>query len=319
MQEKNHKIIVTSREKEMTNYLLQKYQIPHKSISKITNTPAGLAFELIKRNLQLLKITKKQKPDLLTGIMGPAIAPIGKIINKPTIIFYDTETAQITNRYVYPLSTKFVTPKSYLKNLGKKHIKYNSYQELSYLHPKYFKPDPSILKQIGIEENQDFFIIRLVSWKASHDLGKKGLNITELQKIINTLEKHGRVFITSEREHIHSRYKIDIPPEKIHSLLHYSKIYIGEGGTMAAEAAITGTPSIFYSPFQNCFGNFIELENKYDLMYSINDFTTLKNKIESLLKPDYNLKQKWQIKKQKMIEEKIDINKFMVDLIEKQI
>ena len=176
MQKKDHEIFVTSRKKEMTNYLLKKYNIDHKSISKISNNPAGLGLEFIKRNINFLKTCKKFKPDLLIGIMGPTIAPIGKIINKPSIVFYDTETAKMTNSFVYPLSTKLVTPKSYRHNLGEKHIKYNGYQELAYLHKEYYKADPSVLDDIGLKHNEDFFIIRLVSWNASHDIGKKGLN-----------------------------------------------------------------------------------------------------------------------------------------------
>lgn len=317
MQKKGCEILVTSRKKEMTNYLLKKYNINYKSISKISNNPVGLGLELIKRNINFLKICKKFKPDLLTGIMGPTIAPIGKIINKPSIVFYDTETAKITNSFAYPLSTKLVTPQSYRHDLGEKHIKYDGYQELAYLHPKYFKPDSSVLKEIGLKEDEDFFILRLVSWNASHDLGKKGLNEKKIEKLISLLSKHGRVFITSEREKISNKYKIDIPPEKIHDLLYFSKMYIGEGGTMASEAAILGTPAIFYSPFIDCFGNFIELEQKYDLMYSINNFEKLKNKINSLLNPDFDLKKTWSDKRKKLIDEKIDVNRFMVDLIEK--
>ena len=137
MQKKDHELMVTSRKKEMTNYLLKKYNINYKSISKISNNPVGLGLELIKRNINFLKICKKFKPDLLTGIMGPTIAPTGKIINKPSIVFYDTETAKITNSFAYPLSTKLVTPQSYRYDLGEKHIKYDGYQELAYLHPKY--------------------------------------------------------------------------------------------------------------------------------------------------------------------------------------
>jgi uncharacterized protein len=316
MIKKEHVIMVSSRKKEMTNYLLKTYNIDHKSISKISNNPIGLGLELIKRNINFLYLCKKFKPDLLTGIMGPTIAPIGKIINKPSIVFYDTETANITNSFVYPLSTKLVTPKPYRHDLGEKHIKYDGYQELAYLHPKYFKADPLVLKDIGVEEDEDFFIIRLVSWNASHDIGKKGLNEKKIDKLISLLSKHGRVFISSERKKISNKYKLDIPAEKIHDLLYFSKMYIGEGGTMASEAAILGTPSIFYSPFSNCFGNFIELEKKYDMMYSINDFESLQNKINYLLNSDFNLKKIWFNKRKKLISEKIDVNKFMIDLVE---
>ena len=58
-----------------------------------------------------------------------------------------------------------------------------------------------------------------------------------------------------------------IPKSKIHDLLYYATMYIGEGASMASEAAVLGTPSIYINPLR--LGYLDELEKKYGLVYNI--------------------------------------------------
>jgi len=68
-----------------------------------------------------------------------------------------------------------MTPSCFKKDLGKKHIKYNSYNELAYLHKKYFTPDSGIYDMLGIKTDERYVIMRFVSRTAVHDIGHKGL------------------------------------------------------------------------------------------------------------------------------------------------
>jgi predicted glycosyltransferase len=111
------------------------------------------------------------------------------------------------------------------------------------------------------------------------------------------------------------KYKITIPPEKLHDMLYYSTLYIGEGGTTAAEAALLGTPSIFVSTNVQYLGVFQSLQNKYDLIYACsNQEEGLKKAIEFL--ECNNLKEEWGIKKNRVFKENMDITNFMTDFIE---
>ena len=53
-----------------------------------------------------------------------------------------------------------------------------------------------MLDELGLGKNDVFFIIRFVSWRASHDSGQHG--IRNKIELISKLEKYGRVLITSE-------------------------------------------------------------------------------------------------------------------------
>jgi hypothetical protein len=112
-------------------------------------------WELFRRNIQLLKFIRKNKIDILMGISGSSIAMVGFLMRKPRIIFSDTEVNGIANIIAFHLATKVYTPLYFEKNLGKKHIRYNSLQEYTYLNAKYFIPDPEIVLAIVCPSERD--------------------------------------------------------------------------------------------------------------------------------------------------------------------
>jgi predicted glycosyltransferase len=62
-------------------------------------------------------------------------------------------------------------------------------------------------------------------------------------------------------------------------------------------------------------GNFIELEKKYNLIYNYNDPNDALIKSLELLKNN-NLKVDWAKKRQKLLQDKIDVTKLIIELIE---
>ena len=144
-QRKGHKIIVTTRNKEMTNQLLDEYDMPYISLTNQNNGLFGMAKEMFVYEYKLKSILKDNKVDIALSIGGSFIVHICKILNIPSISFSDTENAYLQNIITYPFSTKIITPSCYKGDLGSKQIRYDGYHELAYLHPKYFTPDPSVL------------------------------------------------------------------------------------------------------------------------------------------------------------------------------
>ena len=216
-------------------------------------------------------IVKHFAPDILVGgTGGVAVAHVGKLLRLPSIVFDDTEHAKIEHALMDPFASTICTPSCYRSDLKKKHIRYNGFHELAYLHPDYFTPDPAVLTELGLTAPIPSSLSAFVSWDASHDVGQHG--ILDKLGFVRTLKPYGRILITSEGPLPQEleQYRIRIPPEKMHDLLFYAAMYIGEGATMASEAALLGTPSLLISSLVGTMGNFIELE-KYDLLYSFPD------------------------------------------------
>ncbi len=78
--------------------------------------------------------------------------------------------------------------------------------------------------------------------------------------------------------------------------------------------AILGTPSIYISSLHENLGNITELKEKYNLLYSFGDSNKAIEQALELLQ-DTNLKKEWKKKKEKLLKNKIDVTKFMIELI----
>ena len=194
----------------------------------------------------------------------------------------------------------------------------NSYKELAYLHPNYFKEDIGVYKKLGLNEGDSFYIIRLVSWSANHDVFQNGLNDDNVDRLIKVLENSGKVFITSEKKlkQKYKKYQFKIDPFEIHNALYFSKALICDSQTMATESALLATPAIRINSFvgENDMGNFKELENKYNLIFNYSNIDDVINRI-NILSKDNNLKKNWISKRKTLLNDKEDMSLVMNNLI----
>ena len=312
MEKKGHEFLITARDKDVAFHLLKAYGFDFVNLGKHKKGILGKMKGLVEFDLKLLKIAKKFNPDVMIGIASPYITHVSKLIGSKSVVFTDTEYAWISNKLAVPFADFVVTHKAFELDFGKKHIRYDGYQELAYLHPRYFKPDKNVLDLLGADKDE-YSIIRLVSWSALHDIGHGGFNEKMLDKVIGFLEEKGKVFITSEGR-IPSKYKkyiLKIPPEKLHDAVYFSSMYVGEGGTMATESALMGVPSIFVSTTGKLCGVFKELES-YGLLKII---TTRQTGFEDLRDSLYWRKDSTKPMLKKLLREKVDVTEWSLKFI----
>ena len=314
---KGHEIKITARDKEIVFYLLDCYGFDYTVISNVGKGLLGIGKEMLIRDYSLFKIAKNFSPDITMAVLDPPITHIGKLLRISSITFTDTEHAKLANLVTFPFADVICTPTCFNKDLGKKQIRYNGYHELAYLHPNYFTPNPAVLDEIGLSKDDTFIILRFVSWGASHDIGQHG--IKDKIALVRELEKYGRVFITSEgllpKEL--EKYRIKVSPEKLHDLLYYASLYIGEGATTASECAVLGTHAIYVNTLR--LGYTDEEEEKYNLVYNFSDKKTMEkqafNKALKLLENN-NLRKEGKRKRERLLKDKIDVTAFMVWFVE---
>ena len=321
LEENKHEVKITARDKDVALNLLDAYEFNYEFLGKHRTRLASKICGAIKTNYGLYKIAKNFNPDILIGASGNFyIAQVSRLVGKPSVIFEDSEPDKSIYWLCEPFVTTICTPFCFKGKLNpKKHVRYDGYKELAYLHPNYFKPDPVILEELNLNKEDKFVILRFVAWQASHDIGRSGFDLETKQRLVKEIEKHARVFITSERPlpKEFEKYRITIPTHRIHDLLYYAQMLIGDSQTMTTEAGILGTPAIRCNSFVGGgdMGNFIELEKKYGLIHSYRDPNEALNKALELFKND-NLKKEWQKKREELLSEKIDVTKFMVEFIE---
>ena len=244
----NNEVITIAREKKIIFDLLDYYEIDFISRGKGSNSFFGKILYMFKADFYIYKICKKNKPDLFISFASSYAAHVSYFLGKPHICFNDTEhTDKLHKIFTYPFSKYILTPSTYYNNLGKKHFLFNYTMESFYLNKNYFKPDKSIFDILNLKSNEKYVVIRFVSWNAHHDLGQQGINNEDKIKIIKILSKKYKVFISSEYELPDNlkKYELIVPFNKIHSVLYFSQLYIGESATMAAESAYFGNSTIY--------------------------------------------------------------------------
>jgi predicted glycosyltransferase len=314
MKLKGHEIVLTCSDKDVTKQLLDAYNLPYICLGHYGRCLVGKLYSLITMTVRLFIIALNTHPDIYLGIAPARASTVALFFRKPCFAFDDTEHS-IWELGLYRHLVKLIaTPDAYMKQLGKKQVRYEGYHALAHLHPHYFMPDPLVLESLNLKPDDKFVILRFVSWQAFHDVGHHGLDMKAKRRLVNNLGKYARVFISSEANlpEEFEPYRIPLPPHKFHHLLYYATLCVTEGSTTATEAAVLGTPAIYISTLWPKLGVMCELAEKYELLFNSNNSEQTLNKAVNLIQMS-DIKQLWQIKRQKMLTSKIDITCFMVE------
>ena len=99
----------------------------------------------------------------------------------------------------------------------------------------------------------------------------------------------------------------------------YSSMFLGDSQTMTSEAAVLGVPALKCNTFAGRLSVPNMLEQKYSLCYAYQptQFDEMYHHIGQLLARDLKeLKNEWQAKRQRMLNDMIDPTEFFVNYIE---
>lgn len=302
-------VLFTCREKEFEKQLLIFYGFQFKILGPKFNKKILKIWGLIRYVFMEFVIGFKFKVDIFLshGSMYSAIA--SWLLFKPHISLEDSGNLEQVKIYK-PFTKAILTPDILSENLGHKQIRYNAFHELAYLNPKYFIPDDSIHSKLNIDSSEKYCLIRFVSWDASHDTLQKGLNDEEKKILISTISKRMKVFITSEPggQNDYNGLKLKLTPEKIHDVIYFASLVVSEGATIASEAGVLGTTSVYISSIARSYCEDLE---KYGLVFNHRDASSGIKRVTEILKGEEML-QKQTNKRDTLLKEKIDITSFLV-------
>ena len=319
LEDKTNKILIIARDKDVLLNVLNDDGISFIIFGKHGKSIISKFLVLPRILFNYFKIIRNYKIDIVVSKASPYAAIISKALKIKTVITPDSEIVQLTKQLVAPYSTVIITPQSFSLDYGLKQKRIKGFFEDCYLHPSVFNPKLNIIEKLGFSSSKPFFILRFISWNANHDFNNYGFKQNEKLELVLKLKKYGDVYISSEGKLplAIEKYRIRIPPSKIHHVLHFASIYIGDSQTMATESALLGTPAIRYNSFvgENDMTNFIVLEKKYKLLKNYNNFFNVLDCVDNFLSTPEN-KQNW-LKKRKDYYLKVgDINKEILSIIE---
>ncbi len=312
-----HEIKVLARDKDVLLNVLREEKVDFEIFGLHKKTLKDKILGTPKLILNYKRIAKRWQPDVIVSKASFYGCFVAKMIGAKSVIFPDSEVVKVTNRYVVPLCTKVITPKKFALDYGKKHLRIAGMFEDCYLAPSVFTPEAKIGKQLR-DKNKPYAVLRFVGWYANHDVHNNGLTLDEKKQLIAAIEPHMRVYISSEKPLPAElqQYQLPTAANAIHSVLTYADLYLGDSQTMAAEAALLGTPAIRTNTFvgPNDMTNFKVLENEYGLLRNIREFKDVLPVVKEFA--EHSRKEEWMKKREAYFQRVGDTNAQIVQMLE---
>lgn len=315
MEGKGHEFIITNRDSKMINYLLDYYKIPHiirNSRSK-HNGKLGGALTLLAILKTVLKESLRHKPDMYVGFANAPSAILARVLGKPCILLDDTEHNGVNHKLYLPFTSVVLTPFYFNKNLGKKQVYFNAFVEQLYLHSNVFDVDERNISQAGFTQGS-YALVRYIAYDAHHDVNVKPVDIEDK---INLLEDINRQIepILSVEEGIKgdypNKYMSSFKAETIHDIEVGAQFILSEGGTMATECFLLGTPYIVINPLRSGASDYQTSMFK-DVAIQTTNLNAIRDRIQTYIR----LKIDKKLHRKNIEESTIDPTKLLVWFVE---
>jgi len=318
---KGHHVQVVATKKDVLEDLLQNAGIEYKNFLPHgrKDNKFSMAMGLLKQDFKLFAECLAHRPDLMIGTSAE-ICHVGFVLRIPSILVNedDADVVPLLGKIAHPFANYLLAPDVCNTGNPGKTIHYKGYHELSYLHPSVFTPDKTIAKKY-LNPDEPYFILRFAKLTAHHDTGIKGIDNIMAMRLIKHMQPYGKVYITSERKLSTELepFRLNINPLDMHHILAFSELFIGDSQTMSAESGVLGIPFIRFNGFVGRIGYLRDLEDNYQLGYGIrpDNEDLLYTTLETLLN-NKNKKVEWEVKRKKMLSEKINVSEFITRLIE---
>ena len=264
-----HSTKIIARHKDVTCGLLDELGYPYTVIGR--DRPGGLAgkfVELIYRDIGLALVGLGFRPDLILT-RNPSGVQAARVLGVPGL--FDTDdgpTVGVHYWAAHPFADIITTPRAISVGISRRQVRYPGYKQSAYLHPDLFTPDPSVRTELGLDDDEPFFIVRFVAFNASHDVGEGAMSAQDKREMIRRLQAHGRVFVSSEKplDSDLAHLAFPLPASRFIHALAFAHLVVGESASVSAEAAMLGVPNIRVSTFARRQPVLVELEERYGLV-----------------------------------------------------
>lgn len=330
---KGHNVFWLTTPKDIATNLLDVYGIPYEIIQKSPKSFVGRVWYMLKNLLFLLPYLKKNKIDLVVDRYEPFITVAAWLSRTPHICLADTEHAAKICKPLLKMCDHVFIPDCFYEPILKNMSRFAGNIELFYCHPRrYNRNEPWTL--LDIPENTSYVIVRFVKWDAYHDVKLVGgFSVEQKIKLIQSLSKNIKVFISAESDLPKEleQYRINIPIERMHDVLSFSSLFIGESASMASEAVVLGTPAIYideigrgytdeearegllcmYRPVENKSG--LRTDEKKWISGGVEECIA---KAEEMISGKFNYEE-WNDRHKRWMDTKIDCTKWLAWIIEK--
>ena len=262
-----HDILCTSRE---YNEVKKLAKIRHFDLIFVGKHGGGDKKSKLKASIERIeKLTKKInkfKPDVVISFGSPEAARISFGLGIKHIMFCDSPHANAVMRLTLPLIQKllipYVIPKKEFSKFGINEKDIVQYKAIDAVVTLQRKINQNIISPFK-NNNKKNILIRVEEEEAAYT-SKSSKIIPIIQKIANDYKDENIIVLGRYIQQIINLQKIMGKKIKVIKmsfdgkyLLNDTDVFIGSGGTMAAESALMGIPTISYNAVPNIIENFL--------------------------------------------------------------
>ena len=269
LERRGHRIEVFARDKDVTAALLRRQELPHSVIShkgrdgRLADIQEGL-----RRVHVMYGALRARRPDLMlssnpTGVIAARLARVPSV--------FDTMDGKGHGMH-YRIPAALCDLMTASELLGLHHSRLVTYPGIMQMaHVPVASDDKQLRQDLALNQQSRIAVLRVSAYTASHDRGKSGLGGELMKDILAWLNRSfDRVLVSSEDEAIiRSSPWLRENPERFIELLSAADLVVGDSVTVAAEAAIAGTPSIWISEFVGSRPIAEQLERRYQVTRNI--------------------------------------------------
>jgi hypothetical protein len=282
LQKRNYHIVLTGRDCFQVKELVELFQLSCKMVGHHSGKlRLRKLMGLVMRSVHMAPFVISEKPALALSHGSRSQLMVASALGIPTLTIGDYEHATGW-ALVHP--TWFMHPEV----ISSDHWKLDPHRILDYpgikedVYVPRFKPDPSILTELGIRENELVVTLRPAADEAHyHNPESERLFVAVLKRLTarpNTrmilLPRNGRqgAAIRESWPDLFASGKVMIPPRVVDglNLIWYSDLVVSGGGTMNREAAALDVP--VYSIFRGKIGevdNYLSREGRLILIENV--------------------------------------------------
>ncbi len=260
---KNHSVLCTSRK---YNQVTDLAKIRKQKLVIIGKHGGGEKHDKLNASLSrsklLVKKISKFSPDITISFCSPEAARISYGLGIKHICFSDSPHAENVMRLVVPLVQKLLIPWIIPK---KKFTKFGIDQNniIQYKAIDAATISKRKIKNIKKTVGKRIILVRLEEDEAAYSLKKRPI-IPIIKEILKEFSGQEIVIMTryaSQKKYLQQIFqkKIKILSKVVDSklLLYNADIFIGSGGTMTAESALLGIPTISYDAVPNIIEDYL--------------------------------------------------------------
>jgi predicted glycosyltransferase len=213
-----------------------------------------------RRTYELAEVVKQFGPDVAVTFSSPEGSRVAFGLGIRHIDFSDSPHAEAVAKLTIPLTSKlycpWVIPRSAWSGYGiaKKNIlHYRALDPAAWL--KHHNNDDGIQE---VKRERRMILLRLEESKASYIADKKINTIKMIDRFVDELWQSANIVVLCRYKDqiadVESRYgsKVQVLRNVVEgtNLIKSTQVFVGAGGTMTAEAALLGKPTISIAPIQ---------------------------------------------------------------------